>query len=275
MRRAWIAALAGLLVACTSGGAPAPATVAIGDMSVDTTTTSQSSTTTTSTTTSSSLPPVQRLGERVSGNRVILIGDSVLASTATRHSGAMCAALVPLGWVVDVEAETGQFAPWGNKVLDAKQGDHFDVAVLMLGNNYLGDELAYRTTMQHLVDRLAPSLVVLSTVTEFQPDRKEVNAAIRAIAAAHPEVTILDWAALTAADPTLTGPDHLHLGRKGRSTLAAEVARLLGQAPSTKGSCLESTFDDDSRGPVTGTTTTIAATSTTTTTPAVIETTVA
>lgn len=269
-----LAVLAVALVACSSATSATVSTasidesttldtVAIGDMPVDPAT----STSHPSSTAARTVPRAEQLGARATGNRVILIGDSVMASTATRHGDAMCEALVPLGWQVDVEAETGQFAPWGNKVLDAKQGEHFDVAVVLLGNNYLGDELAYRTVMERIVDRLSPALVVLSTVTEFQPDRREVNAVIRAIAADHPDITVLDWAARTAEDRTLTGGDHLHLGTKGRAALAAEVALLLGQAQSTSGKCLPSTFDDDSRGSVTGTTTTVASTGVATSAP--------
>lgn len=262
-RVALLASIVCIATACTSDSSftasepSAVATVEVGELPAETTTETTVDSTSSSVRT---VPREQQLGARVSGNRVILIGDSVMASTATRHGDAMCKALVPLGWQVDVEAETGQFAPWGNKVLDAKQGERFDVAVVLLGNNYLGDQLAFQTVMERIVDRLAPALIVLGTVTEFQPDRKEVNEVVRTIAAAHPEVTILDWAAATAADRTLTGGDRLHLGTKGRAALAAEVALLLGQAPSTSGRCLESTFDDDSRGSVTGTTTTVAAT---------------
>lgn len=251
-----LTALVVLSAACTSTSSSGGVsnTVAVGELPTDV-----------ATTTTEPVPTTQ-LGRSVTGNRVILIGDSVMASTAERHGGAMCDALVPLGWAVDVEAETGQFAAWGNKVLDAMAGQKFDVAVVLLGNNYLGDQDVYRREMERIVDRLAPALIVLSTVSEFQPDRREVNDVIADIAAANPEITVLDWAAATAADRTLTGPDRLHLGTKGKAALAAAVADILGEAPSTEGRCLKSTFVDDSNGSVTGTTTTTSQASTSTVT---------
>ena len=251
------AGLVALATACTSttSSSGTSDTVAVGELPTEV-----------ETTTTTPVPSTQ-IGTSVTGNRVILIGDSVMASTAERHGGAMCDALVPLGWAVDVEAETGQFASWGNKVLDAMAGQEFDVAVVLLGNNYLGDQDVYRREMERIVDRLSPALIVLSTVTEFQPDRREVNEVIADIAAANSNVTVLDWAAATAADRTLTGPDHLHLGTKGKAALAAAVATILGKAPSTAGRCLESTFVDDSHGSVTGTTTTTSPVTTETNAP--------
>ena len=58
------------------------------------------------------------VGQQVAGNRIILIGDSILASTARRFGGEMCDGLVPLGWVVEVDAEPGRFVEFGNRVLD-------------------------------------------------------------------------------------------------------------------------------------------------------------
>ena len=49
-----------------------------------------------------------------------MIGDSIMASTATRYTGYMCDELVPLGWSVDVEAEPSRFIDFGNRVLDRR-----------------------------------------------------------------------------------------------------------------------------------------------------------
>ena len=57
---------------------------------------------------------------RCIGNRVLVIGDSIMASTATRYTGYMCDELVPLGWAVEVEAEPSRFIDFGNVVLDKR-----------------------------------------------------------------------------------------------------------------------------------------------------------
>ena len=58
------------------------------------------------------------VGEIVAGNRILIIGDSIMASTSSRYGGQMCDALVPLGWEVAVEAEPSRFIDFGNRVLD-------------------------------------------------------------------------------------------------------------------------------------------------------------
>lgn len=202
---------------------------------------------------STQAPPLSgQIGARVQGNSVILIGDSVLAGTASRYGGAMCEALVPLGWNVEVDAETGQFVPWGNEVLDARLAAGWDAAVILLGNNFLGDKSAYKFELERMVTRLSPAPVVLVKVTLYRANRTLVNEAIDELAATYPNVVVVDWAALTTADRQLTGDDHLHLTGKGRRQLSAEVANVLGQAPTSPGSCLPSDYTDDSRISVTG-----------------------
>ena len=58
------------------------------------------------------------IGETAEGNRILMIGDSILASTSSRYGNHMCEAVVPLGWRVAVEAEPSRFIDFGNRVLD-------------------------------------------------------------------------------------------------------------------------------------------------------------
>ena len=51
----------------------------------------------------------QQVSELVGGNRVIAIGDSILASTASRFGGELCDELEPLGWAIEINAEPGRF----------------------------------------------------------------------------------------------------------------------------------------------------------------------
>jgi len=124
----------------------------------------------------------------------------------------------------------------------------------LLGNNYREVQDSYRNDLELMVTRLSPNPVVLLTVTEFKPSRTEVNDVIREMAAKHPNVAVVDWAATTADDPSLTGGDRLHLTNSGRTALAENVALALGEAPKQPGDCLSTNFEDDSNGPVTGTT---------------------
>lgn len=247
-----VAALA--LAACASGaadGALAPGSMRVGSLPASVSTVAP---TTAPAVAAGVLPASGPIGGRVVGNRVLMIGDSVLASTSSRYGGEMCAALVPLGWQVELDAETGQFAPWGNDVLDDRLAAGWDAALVLLGNNYLGDQEAYRSEIEQMVTRLAPAPVVLVRVTEFTDSRVQVNAVIDELAARYPQVVVLDWASITKADGSLTGHDGLHLSESGRAQLAAEVANFFGQAPVAPGACLPTRYTDDTRGPVTGTT---------------------
>ena len=159
----------------------------------------------------------------------------------------MCKELVPRGWDVEVDAESGRFVDFGDRVLDARLDAGWDVAVVMLGNNYGADKAVFADYLDDIVDRLAPRPTVLLTVTEFRPDRADVNDAIYEIAADYDNVRVVDWAAETADDPALVGGDGLHLSDLGRARYADLVGRALGRAPGFgEGDCLGSDFTDDS-----------------------------
>lgn len=213
------------------------------------------------------LAPEERLGRLVEGNRVIMLGDSVLASTTERYGGEMCEQLVPLGWQVEIDAESGRAIQWGNYVLDSRlDGENWDIGVVFLGSNYGGNQQYYHDQLAEIVERLSPIPVVVVTVTQFEASRLEVNEAIFEVAVEFPNVFVLDWAVVTANDPTLTGRDGLHLTEDGRLRLADEMAMVLGEAPLQPGDCLPTDYTDDSMGPVTGSNGPIESSTTTTTT---------
>lgn len=269
-----ISLLLGLLAVATACGAASgqgvdpPETAAVGGLPAQGSTTSTIEPESTSTVMRTTVPieVTAQIGANVPGNRVILIGDSVMASTAQRYGGEMCAALVPLGWQTEVDAESGRFIDFGDEVLDSRLAAGWDVSVILLGNNYGDNQDVYRKYLDAMVARLSPQPVVLLTVTEFKPSRAQVNAVIFEMATKYPNVVVLDWAAVTGADRSLMGDDGLHLTPAGREGLAGQVALVLGPAPVLPGKCLSSRFHDDSRGPVGGTTTTVKKATTTPTT---------
>lgn len=244
--------------AASGQGVDPPDTAAVGGLpaasdTATTTDTAPDSTVAASVTTTTIASDAQ-VGALVTGNRVLLLGDSVMASTSQRYGREMCDALVPLGWQTEVDAETGRFIDFGKQVLDKRLAAGWDVTVILLGNNYGEDQGVYRDYLDAMMVRLAPKPVVLLTVTEFKPSRTQVNDVIREMAAKYPNVIVVDWAAVTAADDSLTGDDGLHLTDPGRAALAGLVSLVLGPAPVTPGKCLSTDFHDDSSGPVTGTT---------------------
>ena len=191
------------------------------------------------------------IGEIAEGNRVLMIGDSILASTSRRYGGQMCNELVPLGWKVAVEAEPSRFIDFGNRVLDrvlqddvAPEND-WNAAVVFLGSNYGGDPVKYEEELREILDRLAPRPTLLLTVSQYRPDWAEANEVIRRLAEEYDNVTLVDWETIAATPGVLSG-DRLHPTNEGREVLAQVIATSLGQAAIGEGECLKSQFNDDS-----------------------------
>jgi len=249
-------ALGGCGASEAAGPTPASGTIGgVGTLPLPLTPSTTEAPASTSSTVARSTVPVEReldeVGARTSGNRVIVIGDSIMASTSERYGGEMCAALVPQHWAVEVDAESGRFVEFGNEVLDERldpdAGSDWDAAVVMLGNNIRGDLHAYESELFEILDRLSPRPTVLFTVTEFRPDRAAVNGVIRDMLRYYPQVEIVDWATVTKDDPSLLSGDRLHLSPAGRAELTRLTAEALGEAPITdQGDCLPTDFEDDS-----------------------------
>lgn len=208
------------------------------------------------------------IGTEVDGNRVLMIGDSIFAGLSPRHSDTACDQLVPLGWQVAVEAESGRFAEFGARVAQRRAGEGWDVVVVFLGSNYDGGDERYERDMRRILDRFSDVPVVLVTTTQFRSMQSEVNDIIRTLAAERDTTRLIDWEAISRARGLLSA-DGLHPSADGQVVLTAAVAQVLGQAPSAEGRCLPSLYTDDSinpDGPRSGGTSTNSATSTPTST---------
>ena len=152
-----VAALALLAAACGAGETSAPIrnfdvpdTVALGRLpeplsNIGTVPTPPTTPVPTAAPTTEPVPePVAgAIADSVIGTRVLLIGDSVLASTSLRNDGTMCEVLASFGWTVEIAAEPGRFIEFGDVVLDQRlepsDGTSWDVAGVMLGNQFDGD----------------------------------------------------------------------------------------------------------------------------------------
>jgi hypothetical protein len=194
---------------------------------------------------------LEALAERVNGNRLIVVGDSILASTASRYGEELCTALNPLGWDVEVNAEPGRFVEFGNKVLsqqipaDVSDEDDFDAAVVHLGSNYNGDQDNYREELNEVLFRIAPRPTLLLTVTEYRPSWAEVNEVIDELAELYDNVTVVDWEKV-ARIPGVLSRDGLHPGSQGEDVLVEQISVAMGESNDEEGECLRSSFTDDS-----------------------------
>jgi hypothetical protein len=185
------------------------------------------------------------LGTVASGNRLLVLGDSILAGTATRYSGAMCAGLVPLGWRVAVEAEAGQMVGFGRTVLRDRIYEGWDAAVVFLGTNYGGSAELYEKDLTAIVKSLAPRPTLLLTASLFRPTMQQVNQVIRIVASKNPNVSVLDWST-TSVQTGVLNRDKIHPTDAGRQVLVSSIASALGEAPTGPGACLPSKYTDDS-----------------------------
>jgi hypothetical protein len=186
------------------------------------------------------------LGAVAKGNRLLMIGDSILSSIAKRYGNEACGLLVPQGWNVALEAEAGQFAEFGMDVLDKRWDEGWDAVVVELGTNYDGNKDRYRRAMDKIFATIGDTPVVLMNTTVFRAQQKEVNAIIDELVEAHPNATLLDWAAISAVR-SVRGNDGIHPSPAGRVVLATAIARAAGIAPTTPGDCMKVYFQDDSR----------------------------
>lgn len=188
----------------------------------------------------------EMIGPQVEGSRVLLVGDSIFASTSRRYGNEMCDTLTKLGWQVAVEAEAGRFVDFGQKVLRSRQGEGWDAIVVFLGTNYDGNEMNYETRLRDIVEIVWPTPIVLLTTAMFRETQREVNNVVVQMKDDYDNVTVLDWEKI-AKTPGVISNDRVHLTADGRAVLATAVARALEFAPDrNNGKCLDSRFTDDS-----------------------------
>jgi hypothetical protein len=116
----------------------------------------------------------------------------------------------------------------------------WDVIVFFLGTNYGGNEVGYRQYLVKALDEIGPDTpVVLLTTTVYAQKQEEVNTIIREEASTRPNITVLDWGAMSEAPGMLSG-DGYHPSNEGRKTMVDAISLLVGRAPVSPGKCLQS-----------------------------------
>jgi len=200
-------------------------------------------------------PLAGAIADSVVGYRMLLIGDTLLASTAPRNDGIMCKVLTDFGWTIEIDAEPGRFIEFGDDVLDERlepsDGEPWDVAAIMFGNHFDGDLDAFVRRLDTLLERLSPRPTIVYTLSELDDDAVAINEIIRQLPRSSPNVVVVDWAAATEADPDgLLAGDGPQLTEEGSGLLVLYTAAALGKTPNGErgepGECLPSVFVDDS-----------------------------
>lgn len=185
------------------------------------------------------------VGEVAEGRRLLMIGDSIFASMATRYGDLACRTLTPQGWQVAVEAEVGRFVDLGLRIVNRKMPQGFDAVVLFLGTNYRDDQADYRATLVQILDQLTDLPVVILTASEHRYEITEVNNVIIEQVGQRDNLWLIDWRRLSKK-PGVLWKDGIHPTEDGEQYLISEISAVLGTAPgSGEGSCLPSEFVAD------------------------------
>lgn len=155
-------------------------------------------------------------------NRVFVLGDSVMQGAAPMLGDALPT------WSVIADTKVGRFLDEGVGVLKRRRSQIGEIAVVLMGNNYNGDEVAFRSQLDDAMEQLSGvEHVIFFTVTMYDEDRAEVNEALADLGESEPNVTVVDWGAWCDenVDDFLVG-DRLHLTPDG----AEALAQLVGEA---------------------------------------------
>lgn len=185
------------------------------------------------------------VGEVAKGRRLLMIGDSIFASLATRYGDLACSTLTPQGWSVAVEAEVGRFIDLGLRIVNRKMPQGFDAAVLFLGTNYRDDQAEYRAILIQILDQLSDIPVVILTSGEHKYEITEVNNVVIEQVGQRDNLWLIDWRRLSKK-PGVLWKDGIHPTEEGEKYLISEIAKVLGTAPGTgEGLCLPSEFVAD------------------------------
>jgi len=226
---------AAVLAACTTGGEEAasgsgevPAEAAQTTVATTATTAAPEPTSTAPapTTTEAPAPTVPPGPAPLSAggpNTVYVLGDSVTLGAA----GTVPAALG--GWQVTFDAQENRRMDQGQAIVAGRGAGLGRVVVVHLCTNWGGGD--YAGAAERMLASLAGTeRVVWVTCTAWNGGVEEANAAIRALPAAHPHVTVAEWDPLSRT-PGLTYDDGLHLRPEGAAALADLIAAAVGPPP--------------------------------------------
>jgi hypothetical protein len=168
----------------------------------------------------------------VTDSRLFLLGDSVMGAMRPGNTDQARKVLAPLGWKVTIDAVDGRFPAEAIDVLRQRRAEIGQVVVILIGNNYGGDERLMGQQFDTMLALLAgvPRVVFL-TVEEFTADRAEVNRELRREAARDARVQLVDWNRLVSATAGANIADGLHLTPFGAALLARAIADAVGPAP--------------------------------------------
>lgn len=198
------------------------------------------------------------VGDLVSGGRILLVGDSVLASAAPRNRGQLCDALTLFGWQAEIDAVSDRGIDFASTVLDARMTTNdgndddnsaadWDVVALSFGSDVDGDDpgavARFGDILADLVDRVAPRPVLLYTLVEVDDGREAINDVIRAVPETHPNALVVEFADAGGDGVAVLDAAGRRLTSDGMKRFSIRTAAAVGDAPGDgDGACLPSQY---------------------------------
>ena len=157
------------------------------------------------------------------GGAVTLVGDSLNVGTEPYLREALD------GWTVEAHDRVGRATLEGVWELESLASRLAPVVVVSLGTNDAeGSEAAFRRHVLDALRLIGPTrCVVWATIVRDGEARDGFNAVLREIAAASPNVELVDWAKLVSDDGSLLAADRVHGTPDGYARRAEETARVV------------------------------------------------
>jgi hypothetical protein len=164
--------------------------------------------------------------------RIFFVGDSVSLRMASGNPDPMDAYVQALGWQVTLDGRVSRFTDEGIRVLKKRSSEIHQVLVLMLGNNYSGNQDEFRLQVAEILQiASAARRIIMFTVPLYDPKQMEVNQVLIDAAKTDPRLTVIDWeTASRVFRGTLIG-DGVHPTDYGSMILDQMLAVTLGVAP--------------------------------------------
>ncbi len=162
--------------------------------------------------------------------RVVVIGDSIILGAQSALTGAFQGA----GWQIAFDAQVSRSTVAALDAIEAHRAELTDSLVLSFGANDAGNPATFRSRVERVLAATAsvPNVYWI-TIREVRDYYPAANQVLRDVAAAHPNVTVVDWHAASAGSSGLTSGDGLHLTGAGGARMAEVLvgAVVNGVAP--------------------------------------------
>src|SRR5262245_30153117 len=151
---------------------------------------------------------------------VTLVGDSLNVGVEPYLRDELA------GWSVDSHDRVGRSTPEGLDEIRALGTRLAPVVVVSLGTNDAdGSEAEFRALVADAMATAGPRrCVVWATIVRAGTPRDGFNRVLQDAASAHPNLRLVDWAAMVARDPGLLASDAVHGTPAGYAHRAEETA---------------------------------------------------